>query len=566
MNFFSGRVTILILLVLLAAVILSICLLAAVPPVSRDALIHHLAVPKLYLAHGGIYEIPHLDFSYYTMNLDLMYLIPLYFNNDILPKYIHFAFALITAVMIYRYLSRRLGVQYALLGSLFFLTIPVIVRLSTTVYIDLGVVCFLLAAMIYHFHWIESGFRCKYLFFSALFCGLALGTKYNGLLGLFLLGLLGAFAYARYHTGQKHLTVRTVGWSTGFVLVALIVFSPWMIRNYIWTGNPVYPFYKHVFNAQPPLELENDGGESPSERSGRFTHIQVRRLIYGESWLEIALIPLRVFFEGKDDLPQHFDGRTNPFLLLLPLFAFWGIRSNSRQVKTEKWIMLFFSLFFLLYACVQTAVRIRYFSPIIPPLVILAIFGLHNLQLVFKDVSRRLCGRFPGLTGKIALGAILLIMFGWNGVYLAERFQKDDPLSYITGNVSRDEYIQARRPEYAVMQYANEHLGKNAKILGVFVGKRGYYADIDIEFSTRLLPRLAAESASAREMAEKLINRGFTHLLINIPYMNYWGQEYALQEKKRLQDFFSKHTKALFSRDGHSLLRITGAPEPAMSP
>ena len=28
------------------------------PPISRDALIHHLAVPKLWLKHGRIYEIP----------------------------------------------------------------------------------------------------------------------------------------------------------------------------------------------------------------------------------------------------------------------------------------------------------------------------------------------------------------------------------------------------------------------------------------------------------------------------------------------------------------------------
>ena len=57
----------------LLAVIVAIVLLGAVPPVSRDALTHHLAVPKLYLSHGGIYEIPSIAFSYYPMNLDLLY-------------------------------------------------------------------------------------------------------------------------------------------------------------------------------------------------------------------------------------------------------------------------------------------------------------------------------------------------------------------------------------------------------------------------------------------------------------------------------------------------------------
>ena len=67
-------------------------MLASVPPTSRDALTHHLAVPKLYLQHGGIYEIPWLEFSYYPMNLDLLYMIPLAFGNDIIPKVFTFFF------------------------------------------------------------------------------------------------------------------------------------------------------------------------------------------------------------------------------------------------------------------------------------------------------------------------------------------------------------------------------------------------------------------------------------------------------------------------------------------
>ncbi len=46
-----------LLLLLLAGVILVVVLMASVPPVSRDALVQHLAVPRLYLRHGGIYEI-----------------------------------------------------------------------------------------------------------------------------------------------------------------------------------------------------------------------------------------------------------------------------------------------------------------------------------------------------------------------------------------------------------------------------------------------------------------------------------------------------------------------------
>jgi len=47
--------------ILLSVIFLFILLeivLALTPPVARDVLIHHLAIPKLWLIHGGFYEIP----------------------------------------------------------------------------------------------------------------------------------------------------------------------------------------------------------------------------------------------------------------------------------------------------------------------------------------------------------------------------------------------------------------------------------------------------------------------------------------------------------------------------
>jgi hypothetical protein len=83
-----------ILLGLIFVLIAAVLVLSCVPPVSKDELVHHLAVPKLYLKHGGMYEIPFMEFSYYPMNVDLLYLLPLSFGNDIVPKFIHFGFAL----------------------------------------------------------------------------------------------------------------------------------------------------------------------------------------------------------------------------------------------------------------------------------------------------------------------------------------------------------------------------------------------------------------------------------------------------------------------------------------
>ncbi len=146
--------------------IICISVLASVPPTSRDALTHHLFVPKLYIEHGGIYEIPNIPFSYYPMNLDLLYMIPLYFGNDIIPKYLHFLFALLTALLIFNYLKNRTNSLYALLGSLFFLSIPIIVKLSITVYVDLGLMFFTTASLIAYFSMAEFRLQTTLSVFS----------------------------------------------------------------------------------------------------------------------------------------------------------------------------------------------------------------------------------------------------------------------------------------------------------------------------------------------------------------------------------------------------------------
>lgn len=535
---------------LIAGSILCILLLASVPPVSRDALTHHLFIPKLYLQHGGMYEIPYLSVSYYPMNLDLLYLIPLYFKNDIAPTFIHFAFALITSVMIYRYLVRRISKTYALLGVLFFLSIPIIVRLSSTAYVDLGLICFLFASLLYLFDWIESGFKLKCLILSGIFCGLAIGTKYNGLIGLFLLGLFVPFVYARYHVGQKQYAVKAIGCCVIFVVTAVIMFSPWMMRNIAWTGNPIYPLYNSLFKiVDTNVETKPD---TELEEHNNISHIRILREIYGESWLQIALIPLRVFFQGQDDNPQYFDGKTNPFLLLLPLFAFLGIRSGTRQEKTEKLLMLFFSVLFLIYACAQASIRIRYFSAILPPLVVLSMFGLFNIQTQILNWSFLK----SGLIKKLVISGIIFVMLGLNAIYLVNRFRQDQPLSYLWGNVIREEYIQAYRPEYASYKYANEHLDQNSKILGVYIGNRGYYSDRHIEFSTEILRSLASNSKNDRYIAEKLKEKGFTHILVNFNLFNTWAQRYTDREKENLDHFFKVYTIPEFLKDGHGLLRL----------
>jgi len=562
------------------ALICAIVVLAWVPPVSRDALTHHLAVPKLYLQHGGIYEIPSIAFSYYPMNLDLLYIVPLYFKNDIAPKFIHFAFALLTAGLIFSYLRKRLDPLWALAGSLFFLSVPIIVKLSITVYVDLGLVFFSTASLMGLLKWVESRFRIKFLMLSAVCCGLALGTKYNGLLVLFILTVVVPLVFIRkakgiighHKPGSRRDSIRiqfaALGYGAIFFTTALLVFSPWMIRNYAWTKNPVYPLYHHWFNPKnnDPGETlvvgsetgpEDDQVESVKRPSAKWGSFALRKLVYNETWWEIASIPVRIFFQGRDDNPKYFDGKLSPFLLLLPFFAFFQFKNNPPALMTEKKILVLFTILFILYAFSQTDMRIRYVAPIVPPLVILATFGLRQIATLTAS------GRWIRLPAWLAPCAALLLLaaaLSVHAAYIVKQFNNVRPFDFIAGDVDRDAYITRYRPEYSVYQYANKNLPDTSKILGLFLGNRRYYSDRDLTFDNNLLRDIIKTADTPEAISDSLQAIGYSHLLIRFDLFNRWAdKQFDDREKRIMIVFFEEYAKPLLSRNGYGLFALNTA-------
>ena len=561
---------------LLLVVICSIMVLSWVPPVSRDALTHHLAVPKLFLQQGGIHEIPSIKFSYYPMNLDLLYMVPLYFGNDIVPKYIHFAFALLTTWLIFSYLRKRLDTVWAGGGALFFLSLPIIVKLSITVYVDLGLVFFSTACLMGLFKWIESRFQIKYLVLSAFCCGLALGVKYNGLIVLFLVTVFVPLLYIRQAlpdaAEKKEISVksslnrqlRAIGWGALFCLIALMVFSPWMIRNYIWKDNPVYPLYNSLFNpSKVAMAPASDAGVQPDAQniispenkkgSSKWGAFAIRKVVYKEAWWEIALIPVRIFFQGRDDDPRYFDGKLNPFLFLLPIFALFQLKINPEDVKVEQKILLSFAILFILYAYFKMDMRIRYIAPAIPPLVILSTFGLYRIH---KFIARHWSqGRGQGAQIAVVVLAAVILIF--NAAYIIHQFKLVDPFSYICGRVERDAYITRYRPEYTIIQYANTHLAANAKLLVLFMGNRRYYSDRELIFGNNLFLKSVKKVDSAQAILNDLQKRGFSHILIRYDLFNNWtDKQFGDREKKMLKVFFARDVKPLFSKNGYGLFEL----------
>ncbi len=558
----AGRLWRWVAVMLLIATVVGISVLAYTPPVSRDALNHHLAVPKLYLEKGCIYELPDRVFSYYPMNLDLLYMLPLYVGNDILAKYMHFAFGLMTALLLFRYISRRMGSVYGLFGVLLFLSTPVVIKLSTTVYVDLGLTFFSTAALLALLKWYENGFRTRHLILSSVFCGLALGTKYHGLVIFFILTNLALLLYVRRSGTESVKLLQTIKVFLIFTGISLILFSPWMYRNILWKNNPVYPLFNSTIQSMLSSNrgIEKVPGAGPFEsnrkqlkRPSAHNHFTYRGIIFDESGLDIALIPLRIFFEGQDGKPKYFDGALNPLLLLLPFFAFAGFQRDGPILRTEKVVLLFFALLMIVIIFLSVDMRVRYILPAIPPLTILSAYGLKNiLGMVtkLKAVVRQ----------HMLFGMVCLLVAGFlfqNVCYIAGLYKYVKPLSYISGNIGREDYIAQFRPDISIHRYASRHLGKDAKILGLFLGYRSYYSDRTLVFGDAIFKNAVMQSREAGEIARNLQSKGLTHLLIRYDLFERWVENnFSRAEKEWIRQFFSKTSVRLYDVKTYGLHTI----------
>jgi len=504
--------------------------LGLVPPTARDELTHHLALPRLYLHAGRIFEIPFDHPSYFPMLLDMLFTPWVKWRWDFVPKLIHGLFGFLTGFLLYAYLARRLNPSYGLLGCLCFVFTPIVLRLGNLAYVDLGLTFYSTASLLCLLRWIEEKKALRWLILSGLSAGFALATKPNGLLVLLLLFFLMAFALGREK--GNGLWPKAL-WLTLFLLLALAPFSPWAVKNLIWTGNPFFPLFTAHFGG--------GGGEVGGGPS--LGILDRRRLFYGESWWQIAALPLRIFFSGADDRAQHFDGVLNPMLILFLPWAFKG------KWVEEKRLLFAFALFYFLYALSLTELRIRYILPMVPPLVILLVYGIHNVYLRIARPSY--------------LFAAVALLLTLNGIYLWNYFHAVSPLDYLKGRESREAYLSRMLPDYPAFRYINQQLPPAAKVYLIFMGRRVYYCERDYFYDASdnpwVLLRMIQGSKNGDEVKPKLGQRGITHLLVREELLKRFLDNNLTSQQKRIWDSFAaRHLKGLFRERGYSLYQIHG--------
>ncbi|MCK4401802.1 glycosyltransferase family 39 protein, partial [bacterium] len=212
---------------------------ALAPPLNYDTLSYHLAFPKLYVKTGRIFFIPHNMYSNLPFGVEMLYTLALAIKDEILAKLIHFSIGILCVLTIFVIGRKYFGRNAGLLAAAIFYNIPAVCLTSTYAFNDLGLVLYGLLMLFCILNW-SSKNKITWLMLAGVFCGFAIGTKYTGALYFIPPALI--FIYIK---AQKKLCAYVP--LCLFLSFTFLTFSPWIIKNLIFTHNPVYPLFYNIF-------------------------------------------------------------------------------------------------------------------------------------------------------------------------------------------------------------------------------------------------------------------------------------------------------------------------------
>lgn len=469
-------------------VMLVVCFASLMTPETRhDPYDYHLTVPTLYLAYEYIAEIPWHVFTYMPKNGEILYGLGLGVGNDSVTKLFHFIFGCLCIFTISTFMKEIGNKKVSILAALLTVTLPLFGFLSTSSYIDLARAYWELLALYCLFHcWNDEPTDSSgWLVLSALFAGMALGTKYVAWL-VFLppYSILFGLCFAHRYKNRKR---------TLFVIpfVFMLPFIPWLILNVVWTSNPFYPLFPSIFGMNTPAAKEAyeffRGHAPPADvytLSNIFPYIFMRfhrLLLDGNALVLVGIMAI----------------------LMLP----WWRKQLGSEVGTpfvwkglNLYIVLSGTIFLL--ACNNDDGRFC-FSAIATLSIPAAMFLLALHDYVQKNSS----------LGQIVLPFIVLVFF-LNGLMFRKSQIQDlnEAIMPIITESQREEWLSRKFPNYPLVQWANEHLPENAFVLGMgYPLQRKHISGVKygyIPFFEGIDPEI-----SPQELSSILQKNGVTHLV-----------------------------------------------------
>jgi hypothetical protein len=399
---------------------------ATAPPTSADALGYHLALPQHWLRIGHIDD-PFWNYAtFYPLEIEMLFGQGLALAGASAASAIHGILALLAAFAAYG-LGRELGggrSSAGLLGAGLLVLQGTFTWDATSTFVDMGLTLFVVLAVWHTVRYAKEPGRQSSLLAGAL-CGAAIGAKYAGpVAAIFVLAPLGVVA-VRSHRA----------WDAALACVAAVALGAcFYIRDWIVTGNPVYPLLFGGKKFTPFFQGYLDGSQKYSYPG---TH--------GGNPLRIFILPLDLLLHGdRFDRGQY----ASTAIFVLGALALWVLRKN-RLVLGLGAALAGYTLVWW-YAIPQ----IRYLMPALA--VLAAVAGAAFGPTLERSGRRR--------------AALLVVLLLAVAAWAAPSFALERQLLPVTvGAESRAHHIQRLVGTYTAMQAVRQKVGPHA-----LVGMIGY--------------------------------------------------------------------------------------------
>ena len=408
------------------------------PPVEDfDALVYHLTIPELWLREGSL--IPSHLLGYWVPHIvEGSFIVPMVFGADTATHFLHLLWLVLTMLILWHWARTVWNDKIAWDSIAILLTMPSLLWLASWAYTDYMLTFTGIATIYSIWKWHNTDDK-RWIATGGIIAGLAMGTKYHS----FTIPVVAVLLIIIWEKENLQRIKKIIFFS----LIAILVASPWYIRNWAWMGNPFYPFlfggrFWDSFLAQ--------------RLSGAGTGI-------GLDLGALVALPFTVTLGIKDT--NFYDGRVGPFfLILLPitLWALWQTHQEklNQQTLLPVYLLSFSGIIFWTLGVMNTnnLFQSRYLFPALIPLAIPFAIGLNSLYKL--DTSQ--------LRMSFIVRFMLAVTVIINLLNFSLQIVARNPLSVAIGITSRKEYIEKQQTGYAHALALIKNLPENANVYFLF--------------------------------------------------------------------------------------------------
>lgn len=435
---------------LLVYVVLEI-LVTCAPVSSADALYYHAAAPELFEQRHRIVELPWSWNSYQPFTVEMLVTDGFLLRDSVQGAFAPLVLGLAGGAAVGLGAARLCGRPVGLLAAAIVLGQPFTLWIFTSTFVEPGIV-FVLALAGWNLVRFAKEGATDALVLSGVFAGAAAGMKYVGAVAAALFVLAACVPVARRLPARGVLLL---------VLPAVAVALPWYAKNWILTGNPVYPF---LF-----------GGANPeAEQAARASFEDYG---HGESAVDLLLLPLRLLADAEAFDRGEF---VSPLVVLFAPLAF--LEPRARGAAAVVWAAgAAYALAWFLGS--QQA---RFLLPLLPFFAVLAAVGIVALA------GRGRVARLVAVT--VTTGA-LVAGLGISLLYAAQF------APVVIGKESERRFLHSNTSYYAATDWMNRNLPADARVA------LGHVFALPVDRPTVVLTADALETSAGREETRAFLDR-----------------------------------------------------------